>query len=136
MSAFSGRRRVAPRERFAGNQKHFSLDREFEQLPRESEFRQGHMQKAIYRHGSVTTGIFTFEANGTIEQHQVEGESSIHVLEGELFVSTPENEYTLHANDILLLDPTVPHDIRAVQPSRMLMTVVLNDGEASGPAAG
>ncbi len=125
MSTSSERRRIAPRERFAGSEKLFNLDAEFASLPNESTVRQGHMQKAIYRHGRVTTGIFSFEANAGIDQHQVEGESTIHVLDGELFVRTGENEYTLGPNDLLLLDPAVSHDLRAVKPTRMLMTVVL-----------
>lgn len=135
MSALGGRRRIAPRDRFVGNQKHFNLDHEFEQLPNESEFRQGHIQKAIHRQGPVTTAIFIFQANASIEKHQLEGQSSIHVLDGELFVTTPEQEYTLGPNDILLLDPNVPHDIRAVKPSRMLMFLVYNEEDANEASA-
>ena len=129
MSTFE-RRRVAPRERFAKSERQLNLDREFENLPSESELRQGHMQKALYKHGAATTGIFIFEANGGIDQHRVEGEAAIHVLEGQLLVRTGEGEYTLSRNDVLLLNPDVPHDLRAVEPTRMLMTVVLSDGEA------
>lgn len=126
MSTFE-RRRTAPRERFAGNQKLFNLDREFQKLPDESTMRQGHMQKAIYRHGDVTTAIFFFEANGGIDQHMLEGESIIHVLEGELFVRTGDSEYTLMPNDVLLLDPKVPHDLRAVVDTRVLLTMAMFD---------
>jgi quercetin dioxygenase-like cupin family protein len=86
------RRRVAPRERFAGAEKLFNLQREFDQLPRESIVRQGHMQKALYRHGPLTTAIFAFEPDGAIDQHSVEGESILHVLEGRLFVCTGSQE--------------------------------------------
>lgn len=129
MSTSSERRRIAPRERFAGSEKQFNLDAEFASLPDESTVRQGHMQKAIYRHGRVTTAIFDFEAEGGIDQHKLEGESTLHVLEGQLFVQTSENEYTLSANELLLLDPGIAHDLKAVTPTRVLMTVVLDDGK-------
>lgn len=121
----SERRRTAPRDRFAGSEKLFNLDRAFDQLPDESVARQGHMQKVLYRHGNVTTGIFAFEAGGGIHQHTVDGESNIHVLEGELHVQTPQQQYTLGPGDLLLLDPAVPHDLKAVKATRMLMTVAL-----------
>jgi quercetin dioxygenase-like cupin family protein len=120
-----GRVRTDPRERFAGSEKHFDLAREFEQLPRESVLRQGHMQKALYRHGPATTGIWIFEKDGGLTQHVIEGEAFIHVLEGRLFVRTAENEYTLGAGEILLLDAGTPHDMRAVVKTRMMMTFVM-----------
>ena len=39
-------------------------------------------------------------------------------------VATAEHEYVLGPNDLLLLDPGVPHDLKAIEPSRMLMTFV------------
>jgi quercetin dioxygenase-like cupin family protein len=122
------RRRPPPRERFAGVEKLFNLTREFDQLPSESVIRQGHMQKALYRHGPITTAIFTFEADGAIDQHVVDGESILHVLEGRLFVRTSLSEYTLGPGEVLLIDPGVPLDLRAIAPTRMLMMWVLIDG--------
>jgi hypothetical protein len=49
---------VHPRERFAGSEKLFKLDQEFAALPNESTVHGGHMQKALYRHKTVTTAIF------------------------------------------------------------------------------
>jgi quercetin dioxygenase-like cupin family protein len=124
MSESSGRTRVHPRERFAGHEKLFKLSDEFATLPKESSVHQGHMQKALYRHKAVTTAIFAFEAGGAINEHQTEGELTIHVLTGKLFVRTAENEYTLGPNELLLLDPGVTHDIKAVEATKLLMTFV------------
>ncbi len=83
------------------------------------------MQKALYRHGPFTTGIWQFDADAGIDEHIIEGEAVIHVLEGQLFVRTAQQEYTLGPGEILLLDPRTVHDIRAVKPSRMMMTFVM-----------
>lgn len=119
------RTRMAPRDRFAGAEQAFRLADEFANLPAQSTPRQGHMQKALYRHGPVTTAIFEFQKDGHINQHAIEGESILHVLEGRVIVHTPTAEYDLGPNDLLLIDPAVPHDIRAAERSRLLMTVVL-----------
>ncbi len=118
------RLRTDPRDRFANPEVCLRLDDEFAQLPKESASRQGHMQKALYRHGNTTTAIFTFDAGSGIDQHAVEGESIIHVIGGKMNVATAEHEYVLGPNDLLLLDPGVPHDLKAIEPSRMLMTFV------------
>lgn len=125
MSQSQRRPRTPPRERFAGNEKQFRLEEEFAGLPEESRGHGGHMQKALYRHGPFTTAIFAFDAGSGLDQHRVEGESFIHVLEGELSVQTSENEYLLRANDVLLLDPGVQHDLRAVKATRMMMTFIM-----------
>lgn len=121
------RRRIHPRERFAGAERIFNLDKAFADLPAESQPRQGHMQKALYRLGPTTTAIFAFDKGGSIDQHSPEGESIIHVLTGRLSVRTAKARHELGPNDLLLLDPGVAHDLKALEPTRMLMTFVLGD---------
>lgn len=131
MSQSHERARVHPRERFAGTEKVFKLDEEFAALPNESTMHGGHMQKALYRHKTVTTAIFAFEPDGTIDAHETECELTIHVLSGKLFIHTDQNEYTLGPNEMLLLDPGVTHDIKAVDATKLLMTFVQIDSEKS-----
>lgn len=119
-----GRPRIPPRERFAGTERVFNLDKAFAELPAESTARQGHMQKALYRLGPTTTAIFAFEKGGHIDRHTAEGESIIHVLTGRLSIKTATSTHELKDNDLLLLDPGVPYTFTALEPSRMLMMFV------------
>lgn len=122
-----GRPRIPPRERFAGTERLFNLEKAFAELPGESTPRQGHMQKALYRLGPTTTAIFAFETGGEIDQHSVDGESIIHVLSGRMSIRTAQSKRELGPNDLMMLDPGVPHDVKALEPTRMLMTVVLGE---------
>ena len=126
MSTPAPRPRQHPRERFADTEKVYLLDDEFAAMAEESTVHQGHMQKALYRHGGVTTAIFQFESEGLIREHSVSGESIVHVLTGELAVTTETTTHTLPAGSLLLLKPDVKHDLRATKPTRMLMTVALD----------
>lgn len=119
--------RVPPRQRFAGSEHVINLDKAFADLPRESTVYQGHMQKTLYRLGPTTTAIFQFEKDGTMDKHAVEGEAIIHVLSGRLGVQTPAGKHELRGGDVLLLNPGVPHDVKALEPTRMLLTVVLGE---------
>ena len=124
------RLRVPPRERFAGSERVIDLDDAFAQLPAESVSRQGHMQKALYRLGPTTTAIFAFEAGAGLDPYTADAEAIIHVVEGRLRVRTHGNEYELTRNQMLLLDPRVPHGIKALAPTRMLLTTVLQDARS------
>ena len=123
----AGRPRIPPRERFAGVERVFNLDEAFAQLPGESRLRQGHMQKALYRLGPTTTAIFSFDNGAGLEQHTMEGEAIIHVLAGRLSVRTAKAQHELGPNDLMMLDPGVAHTLQAIEPTRMLMTVVLEE---------
>ncbi len=125
MSASPDRLRVPPRERFSGSERTFDLETAFAQLPAESVSRQGHVQKTLYRLGPTTTAIFSFEAGGGLHQYTVDGEAIAHVIKGRLRISTAANDYELTSNQMLLLDPGVPHELNALEPSQLLLTVVL-----------
>ena len=82
-------------------------------------------KKTLYRLGPTTTAIFSFEAGGGLHQYTVDGEAIAHVIKGRLRISTAGNDYQLTSNQMLLLDPGVPHELNALEPSHLLLTVVL-----------
>ena len=125
MNEGQSRLRVPPRERFRGKERVFDLDRAFAELPRESVVRYGHIQKTLYRYGPTTTAIFAFEKGATLDAYRVEGEAILHVLAGHLKVKTEADAHELSAGQILLLDPDVEHSLSALEPTRLLLTVVI-----------
>jgi quercetin dioxygenase-like cupin family protein len=124
MPTVKRRRRVPPRQRFAGTERVFNLRKAFAQLPRESTPRQGHMQKALYRLGPTTTAIFAFKKDGRIDHHVFDGEAIIQVLRGRISVCTKHKRHLLKTNELMMLDPGVPHDFKALRPTRLLVTFV------------
>lgn len=128
------RLRPRPSERFASSELVYDLQQEFERLPEESRPRQGHMQKAIWKHGRLTCALFEFEPGGSIPAHSVEGEAVLHVISGHIAVNADGQEHVLGPGQVLLLDPRVPHDLSAEEPARVLMHVVLE--ESGGPLSG
>ena len=85
----------------------------------------GHRQLAIVRHGPVTVILFAFETNGQIKRHRAEGAVTIHVLAGRLEVVVNDESRELAAGDLLALAPGLPHSVRALASSDMLLTVHL-----------
>jgi len=85
----------------------------------------GHRQVTVLRDGPVTVVLFVFEAGGTVRQHQAPGVVTIHVLAGRLDVALPDATHGVMGGQILSLAPGVPHSIRAIDASEMLLTVYL-----------
>lgn len=57
----------------------------------------------------------------------------MHVLEGEALMTTAGHEYAMPAGSLLVLTPGVKHDIHAVIPSRVLLSVRLDPAEDERP---
>jgi quercetin dioxygenase-like cupin family protein len=128
------RLRPHPAERFAGTEAFLDLDETFERLAREHhEGNRGHRQMTLFKRGEVTLIAFLFEREGKLLEHSTDGLVTIQVIEGELLVDTPGEQYRLGPHMCLVLSPKLPHSVEAVQPSKMLLTVHLEEshqGEA------
>lgn len=122
------RLRTPPSERFAGTHHLFSLSQAIAELREEPHpARNGHRQITLFHRGRVTQVAFWFEADGHLDQHSASGLVTIHALDGHLVVTVQGEEHELPAGHVLILDRDVPHDVRAVEPSAMLLTVCLED---------
>jgi quercetin dioxygenase-like cupin family protein len=124
------RLRPPPSERFAGSSHLFSLSNALEELRAEDHpSRSGHRQITLLQRAPVTQVLFSFEAGGQLDQHSAHGLVTIHVLEGTLSVRADEEDHDLVAGDVLVLDPDVPHDVRASSEAAMLLTVHMRSGD-------
>jgi len=133
MMSNESRLRQHPSERFAASEKLIKLDQEIDALRNEPHKGiGGHRQKALYRHGPIECIVFVFEQGGCLTDHKVaDGPIAIQVLEGALCVKTPDAQYEMTQDSLLLLAPGVVHSVNASQPSRMLLTVYLSDPNLS-----
>jgi mannose-6-phosphate isomerase-like protein (cupin superfamily) len=125
--------RTPPRVRFQGAERCIDLRAEFAALPGESIVRDGHIQKTLYRWGPMTTAIFVYEQGAQLPTYEVQGEAVLHVLSGRVRVETESETYEAGAENLVLLDPNVKHCLTALEPTRLLLTVVLMESpEISG----
>jgi quercetin dioxygenase-like cupin family protein len=83
----------------------------------------GHRQIAIARHGPVTMILFAFEADGLLKEHRTDGVVNIHVLSGHLQVMVGNETHEMRGGQLVNLAPDVPHSVRALEESEMLLTV-------------
>jgi quercetin dioxygenase-like cupin family protein len=124
------RLRTPPSQRFAGPSHLFSLGTALDELRGEDhQARDGHRQVTLFHRGAVTQVLFDFEQDGFLEKHSARGLVTLHVVEGCLNVEADGQEHEVREGHILILNPGVPHDVRASQPSAMVLTVHLEKKE-------
>jgi quercetin dioxygenase-like cupin family protein/hemerythrin-like domain-containing protein len=126
MSHDSERLRRHPTERFHPSQHLIDLREAAAQLLAEPQSNErAQRQKTLYRHGPVTVALFVFDRGAQLPQHVAEGVVTVQVLEGRLKMSAEGQAHDLSAGQMLVLAPGVKHDVRAEEPTRMLLTVCL-----------
>ncbi len=126
----SERLRERPSERFAGNEHLFDLAAEAAKLRSEpGSARNGHRQITLFRKGGVSLVLFDFEADGWLRDHSADGFVTVHVLSGAIHMTTADEDYSMPAGSLLVLEPGIKHDVRALTASRMLLSVRLDPAE-------
>lgn len=91
---------------------------------------QGHGSKTLAKYPDLRLVLMTFEPGAKLAEHQTKGRVSVHVLEGEIALVLEGQRVTLGAGCLLEIAPNIPHDVEALAPSAMLLTI------AWPPAAG
>jgi quercetin dioxygenase-like cupin family protein len=120
------RLRPHPSERFAGTSRAFDLEEVLRELRAEPHpGKDGHRQITLFQRPPVTQVLFSFTAGGELREHSAPGLVTIHVLEGRLEVHADGEDHSLPGGNMLVLNPGVPHDVRAPETSAMLLTVHL-----------
>jgi hypothetical protein len=76
------------------------------------------------------------KANTEMNRHRAEGRISIHQLLGNVCVRLPDQEITLSAGELLVLDCGVLHDLKAVKESAFLLTISWRNGRRNSRELG
>jgi quercetin dioxygenase-like cupin family protein len=84
-----------------------------------------HRQETLYRHGPLTIALFLFDQGASLPQHAAEGTVIVQVLKGRLKLVAEGHARDLPAGSLLVLSPRVTHDVQALEPTHMLLTVCL-----------
>lgn len=122
--------RTPPRERFEGSEHLFDLAVESQRLRDEpGGARDGHRQITLFRGGGVSIVLFDFEAGGRLADHAADGYVTVLVLEGDVRMTTAEEQHQMSSGSLLVLRPGVRHDVEAETASRVLLTVRLDPAE-------
>jgi len=88
--------------------------------------KQGHRQVSLIHRGPLRLVLFTLEPGGRLAEHRAPGHVVIHCLRGQIEVEAAGALERLGTNQALVLDPGVPHAVKALTESEMLLTISLD----------
>ena len=126
MSAQNERLRQHPDQRFLPSLLKIDLEQAASKLQSQSSSEKPkHRQETLYRHGPLTIALFLFDQGASMPQHAAEGVVTVQVLQGRLRMTAEGEIHDMPAGSILVFAPGVQHDVQAIEPTRMLLTVCL-----------
>jgi quercetin dioxygenase-like cupin family protein len=84
---------------------------------------RGHSAKTLAKYPDLRVVLLAFERGARIEEHQTKGRLSLHLLEGRIALRLAAQEVELSAGCLLEIAPGLPHDVEALEPSSLLLTI-------------
>ena len=108
---------------------HFDLAAELAQIRATGAWQQsGRHARTLVKEGALRIVLVALRAGANLEEHQAHGPVSLHALEGQLRVRTPEQDVTLAAGQLLALESDLRHDVTALADSVLLLTLTQPQG--------
>ncbi len=97
-------------------------DRLFQELP-------GSRRKTetIAREAGVSVVVMAMEAGDEIKQHLAPGAVTVHVLRGHISLNADDADFDLRPAQVVFLQPSTPHSVRAVEQSVIVLTITGGD---------
>lgn len=121
------RHRERPRSRFSGFERCHNIDELTRKMLNEDldevHVKRGHRQCTLVREGNLTIALFHFEEGGKLNEHEVNGVTCLHVLDGQIEVETDLSQQVLAAGDYFVIEPGNSHSIYAFDESQVMLTI-------------
>ncbi len=93
------------------------------------------VDEVIYQEGSIVSKqiikkpngnitLFAFDKEETLTEHTSPYEAVVLVAEGEMEIKIGGNPYNVKQGEIIIMPSNIPHALRAIQKSKMLLTMI------------
>jgi quercetin dioxygenase-like cupin family protein len=72
--------------------------------------------------GNIT--LFAFDKEESLTEHTSPYEAIVYMVDGEIEIKIGGNPYNVKAGDIIVMPPDIPHGLKAIKRSKMLLTMI------------
>ena len=94
-------------------------------LPALVTYQEGQIvSRTLVQNRAVSLTLFAFDTGEEISSHESKGDAMVQVLDGTAKITIGGNNYQLSAGETVVMPAGVPHALEAVEPFKMLLTVV------------
>lgn len=108
----------------------FNLEAEIDRLRLEEHWlKDGRISETLVKYSDFRIVLVLMRAGTLMQEHKADARISIHALGGRLSVQLPEKTVELSAGDLLVLEKSLPHDVKATEDSAFLLSISWPHGE-------
>lgn len=72
--------------------------------------------------GNIT--LFAFDKDESLTEHTSPYEAVVYMVDGEMEITIGGKPYNVKAGEIIVMPPNVPHALKALVKSKMLLTMI------------
>lgn len=108
----------------------FNLESEIDRLFQEEHWlRDGRISKTLVKYSDFRIVLVLMRQGTLMQEHKADARISIHALRGRLSIQLPEKTVALAAGHLLVLEKSLPHDVKAMEDSAFLLSISWPHGE-------
>ena len=113
-----------PSQHLAGPLLTFDLAAEVEQLHQEPGWQQGDRNaKTLAKEQTFRVVLTALRPGARLREHATAAHVAVQTLSGALRVRSGDQTVELRAGHLLVLEPSLPHDVEAIEQSAFLLTL-------------
>ena len=128
MSESTGHRYIQSHE-ISGEVLHLNIDEESKGiLDAAREAGVGHAAKTLVKEGPLRVILLGLKSGSTLREHEAGGSVSVHVLSGQVKVTSGDRIDALEAGNALVFSSSVAHSLEAQADSVVLVTIAWPQG--------
>jgi quercetin dioxygenase-like cupin family protein len=79
--------------------------------------------QTLVKHPNLHIVLILMKAKTQMSEHHVDAHISIHVLQGRIVITLPDQKTEVGEGELLALDYGIPHDVEAIEESAFLITI-------------
>lgn len=103
----------------------FSIEKEIEKLQNENAWKEGDRNAVtLQKNSRLRVVLISLRKNATLKEHQVEGPITLYMISGKISFITDDGKIIAGANELIVLEKTIPHDVEALEDSVFILTVI------------
>jgi quercetin dioxygenase-like cupin family protein len=89
------------------------------------EYQEGSViSRVLLKRPSGNVTLFAFDQGEGLSEHKAPYDALVHILEGQAAITVSGERHEAKAGELILLPANEPHALEAIQPFKMILTMV------------
>jgi quercetin dioxygenase-like cupin family protein len=101
----------------------FDLGREMAECEEKRPWQMGHFAKTLVKKPDFRMVLISMDEASQLKEHHADGTISLQVLKGTVRFTAAGKTHELSANGVLTLGASIPHQVKALKKSALLLTI-------------